>query len=483
MKKIFMLVGLILLCSAAFAVCDDVDGDDGDDDCSKGLFYFCTSMATAERCNAVELCKRFAWMNRNEVRNQALVRMDQAGDDPVCRDCVQLMTSLKTLLLNNTETLIEDLLVFKVCPKLKDKSNPCQQLVKNALPFVFQLIFSFYDANKLCALMKACPKAADQLENNEFDLSENFISATDLQWQELIPAFVKDSNGQPDDRKCMACQWVMNFMVGVFTSQDVQNSWKKLCYKQVCKTNAKTCQKTCDDFVSYIFKLIAERMDPLKTCRDFHQCPKTTSNSLDKNEPELGKQLQEQNNPIPCLMCKSLVDILEGTVKDNATEETFLKIIGNVCNGLPGPFRKTCRLYVASYAKKLLEMLIKHFDPDTICTKLHLCTEWELDDNEVEQLGVDLNICQTCIDVTNFLEGLLEKNETINFIEAILKRICNLLPKPSQKSKCTSYGDSVIQFSLKQLKILLPPQTLCKLIRMCKSDASSGESVPVITHG
>ncbi|XP_062372585.1 prosaposin isoform X2 [Sardina pilchardus] len=110
-------------------------------------------------------------------------------------------------------------------------------------------------------------------------------------------------------------------------------------------------------------QLPTEAIDTCKTCTEMF-------NLLKDLVSDPGVQVKSD---LQCKFCVYLIELLEGLLPKERTEEAIAHMLEQVCHIVPSAYRDQCVAFIELYSKKLIELLLSQSSPHTICTLVHLC--------------------------------------------------------------------------------------------------------------
>ncbi|CAL1548952.1 unnamed protein product, partial [Lymnaea stagnalis] len=195
--------------------------------------------------------------------------------------------------------------------------------------------------------------------------------------------------------------------------------------------------------------------------------------------PTLKSAFQQPKDEI-CDLCKYVVTYIETFLKENATEAEIEALLQKVCDILPSSIKQQCDSLVQQYGPVIIQLLLQELDPTQVCTAIGLCTGNKVSTvptlKSAFQQPKD-EICDLCKYVVTYIETFLKENATEAEIEALLEKVCDILPS-SIKQQCDSlvqqYGPVIIQLLLQELD----PTQVCTAIGLCTGNKVS--TVPTL---
>jgi len=179
--------------------------------------------------------------------------------------------------------------------------------------------------------------------------------------------------------------------------------------------------------------------------------------------------LDEIEKPNPaCPLCEFVITRLDSMLQDNATEEEVKDTVEQICNYMPKTVKSQCREFIDEYGDTIIEYLIQELDPQEICTKLGLCGKSDF--TEIGPLVMDeykdLDKCQLCMLISNYLSAFLDDPTVDTSIEKLVERVCPLLPKEHQ-TECKELIEDYGPYLLSLLAQATDKGKACATIDLC----------------
>ncbi|KAK5988842.1 Prosaposin [Cladobotryum mycophilum] len=76
---------------------------------------------------------------------------------------------------------------------------------------------------------------------------------------------------------------------------------------------------------------------------------------------------------IECVLCKRIVEMVDGDIGANRTEEAIIQSLSTTCTLVPKGDRSKCDTFLEQYANELIHILVEEGDPSLACTLLGVC--------------------------------------------------------------------------------------------------------------
>ncbi|XP_059176049.1 uncharacterized protein LOC131955787 isoform X12 [Physella acuta] len=370
----------------------------------------------------------------------------------LCDLCKLVVTYIDTYLKQNvSEAKIEEML-DKLCSFLPSTiQQECNALVTQYTPTIIQLLLSKLDPSQVCAKLKFCTSS----------------TVTRV-------AVENPSSEQPKSQLCDMCKLVVTY-IDTYLKQNVSEAKIEEMLDKLCSFLPSAIQQECNALVTQytptIIQLLLSKLDPSQVCAKLKFC--TNSTAALKQSAELS--LNQPNGEL-CDLCKYVVTYIDTYLQQNASEAEIEALLEKVCSFLPASIQQQCDSLVATYAPKIIELLLQKLTPSEVCAALKLC-----DTNRVmltlkPAVHVNLNqpngeMCDLCKYVVTYINTYLQQNASEAEIEKMLEHVCDLLPE-SIKSECDSmvsnYAPLIIQYLLQKLS----PSQVCAALKFCTNSPS-----------
>merc|ERR1719147_313131 len=84
---------------------------------------------------------------------------------------------------------------------------------------------------------------------------------------------------------------------------------------------------------------------------------------------------EEETPDILCIVCQTVMEVLDQYITEENTEQEVADALGQVCALLPEPLNLECQAMVQEYTDDIIELIVNQFlSPSQVCSKLGLCT-------------------------------------------------------------------------------------------------------------
>lgn len=452
------LLGLVLL-----ATCVAGSPLLGSKKCTWGPSYWCSHISHAKECGAVQHCMTTVWQNQ----------IIKVKSDETCTYCMLLVGELRSALQDKAtdEDIAKD--ISNACDLLPAgiDRNVCKGIVTDDLPIVLQMLTSKITPSMACYAVGFCsvpdePKEAPEVEPK--------------QTSEVTAVAMVDQKAKCDD-----CMKFFEDVQDTITSNETIDQLKQIIHDSIC-VNLGSFVSECDDLVNQYLPVflafLADQIAPGVVCGALGFC---TSDKVPPFEIPI-KNIFINRPLIPlryrsseeCELCKDLVTQIDEFLRDKMTQDKIKYELETVVCAELGSFEALCKQYVDRYLPKIFELLENELDPTTVCETISLCKVPGMKLKSIPALKmtpakpiVGGILCEVCEEVTQELENLLERNETVKTLEDLVEKICNKLPDETLQKNCDDFVKKYAKGILKFLQLELNPKFICTELGICSSQA------------
>ncbi|XP_067131550.1 uncharacterized protein Sap-r isoform X2 [Centruroides vittatus] len=330
-----------------------------------------------------------------------------------CELCQDVMTYLKQVLKDpKTEDEIKQAL-DEVCSVLPQSlTQQCEDFVNQYTDLIISLLLQEFDPDEICAKLGLCPKN-ESLQNVE---NTNIECTLCKDIMEALETKLKDKSTEDEIRA--ALDTVCSLLPGTY---------------------AKKCQEFIDKYTETIVTLLVQNIKPRMICSLLNICP---------------------SENLECTLCQYFLHFLQERLMSNSTEWEIKNLAEKVCSYLPESLSSECRAFVDEYGDAMVVLLAQEIDPSVVCPLFKLCP------SVGRQAKTELDTCDVCRAVVDYLDGLLEDNGVDREISDLASRVCRLLPA-SSRQECVSivelYGPTI----LKTIGTLADGRRVCQSVDLC----------------
>ncbi|XP_062372584.1 prosaposin isoform X1 [Sardina pilchardus] len=183
---------------------------------------------------------------------------------------------------------------------------------------------------------------------------------------------------------CKTCTEMFNLLKDLVSDPGVQGMIKHdmeiMCEslgKQFSPKSEKICKDMVDKSLPLVFSVFSSVLKPGVLCTGLGLCVVQVENELQGFMVKLQTALKSSHltvkSDLQCKFCVYLIELLEGLLPKERTEEAIAHMLEQVCHIVPSAYRDQCVAFIELYSKKLIELLLSQSSPHTICTLVHLC--------------------------------------------------------------------------------------------------------------
>ncbi|CAG5121767.1 unnamed protein product, partial [Candidula unifasciata] len=375
-----------------------------------------------------------------------------------CDICKAVVKEIRELDRSPVVQSVLQNLIKSVCAKLGAFAQMCDILADEELEHLSELIATEMEPDVICEELKLCGQPEQKAVQSSFPIGA--------------------------DAACSVCEMIFLAMDHAIGSNTTQEKLEKLLIDDFCNRLPAPINGQCRDFVtkysSQLIHVFVNDMDPKSICSMLGLCKNATSVLQFKSRSETPKLTSN----ITCSLCKYVVSYVEDALKKNATEAEIVAILQGICNELPQNYSQECKTLVSQYVPLIVQLLLAELKPEQICEALSFCQSQKLAVSQAKTQPQQPNdeVCDICKDLVTSLESLLNENSTQTEIEAVLDKVCKILPT-NWSQQCVimveTYEPLVVQLLIGELQ----PEKLCKVLSFCppsKHEALPHVAAPVL---
>ncbi|XP_041793681.1 surfactant protein Bb [Chelmon rostratus] len=246
---------------------------------------------------------------------------------------------------------------------------------------------------------------------------------------------------------CSECSQIVQLSANMISSRDtketVYETLHALC-QHLPEQQASECESQVKTYLPKVLQQTPGHLKPGEACVVFGLCAahkeeevlKLPHHATNEYKPSsaLGTatSTHELFNPA-CALCLFIIKKLETLLPTNMTEDTLMKLMGEVCDLVPESYKERCDDFVAKYGTQIVEFLLSSAAPHTICTLLHLCLFKEESAPEAF-LPSDCESCRTLAVLSRLHLG---PNSTEPMTSSFLQSVC--VHHPNAIPKCEAF--------------------------------------------
>ncbi|CAD5122092.1 DgyrCDS10542 [Dimorphilus gyrociliatus] len=428
-------------------------------------------------CNAIGICKPQMKLTNPKVielvqprlrilpanKQSPIKMMLTKTNDKICDDCKKIMTDVEALISEpETEKKIETYFENNLCNFLGSLASACDDAIKQYIPMLFSMIKQELQPVEVCSALGLCT-AGDHTVLPKLKLTNM-----------KLYGYASSLNS---DYECNVCKTVFNDLKAVDTNVLVQKYVETIISEEICTKLGpfeSQCKQEISEYGAILFDLIATELDGDARCKSLGFCNNPAFNKVSVIRQQTEKIVKQEKmkavkvSSEECVLCEFVINTLERFVNKNSTEEEVISALNKVCSILPDTIKVQCSDFVKTYGNAMVKLLISELKPEMVCRTLGLCsTNTKL----VKMIPIKVKageFCPICKTVMQYVDSMLQKNSTIQEIEAVMDKVCNFLPS-SLTQECDSlvqqYGPLIIHL----LAAEMAPQQICTAIGLCTS--------------
>ncbi|XP_056444495.1 prosaposin [Gadus chalcogrammus] len=216
-------------------------------------------------------------------------------------------------------------------------------------------------------------------------------------------------NGAPKHSKhltgevCEDCSEIFNLVVDILTNADIQrkmmDNLEVLCdYLPNPGRSGQICRQQVEQILPIAINFITNSVQPEQVCSflglcgshledgherkliiDIQESVRAAIEALDLSDmPWAGEDSKLTGaSSIQCTYCLVIMDALQKMFPKEKTEAAVVDIMLAGCGLLPASYTDKCEALVDSFVKTVLDTLLSHITPKTICSLVQLCSVQE----------------------------------------------------------------------------------------------------------
>ena len=74
-----------------------------------------------------------------------------------------------------------------------------------------------------------------------------------------------------------------------------------------------------------------------------------------------------------CVLCEFVLHLVQTFATANTSAQELANILENICTIMPTVLKAECKTFIETYGIDIIALLVREFDPSTVCTKIKLC--------------------------------------------------------------------------------------------------------------
>merc|ERR1712212_110936 len=298
----------------------------GEDKCSQGPAYWCTSVKEAAECGSVDYCINNDWKNYK-------VQNTDVSDLP-CKVCMDVVKDLRDF-VGDPKLEAEVQKVWQQgCDLLPAPFKAeCEEIGTKYIPETIQIIKSELDPEAVCHAIGLCNSIRNQ--------------------------------PHVSDQPCEFCKNTIKDLKQAVKQPDFEEKVKEI-WHEICISVPEPMKEKCEEIGGYIPKIIQILKSDLSPEMICHMIGLCKSDGI----PELN--LQTYVSDQPCEFCKNEIKEMKQAVKQPDFEERVEEIWHEFCISVPKPMKEKCE-EIGGYIPKIIQILESDLSPEMICHMIGLC--------------------------------------------------------------------------------------------------------------
>ncbi|CAF0834829.1 unnamed protein product [Didymodactylos carnosus] len=258
---------------------------------------------------------------------------------------------------------------------------------------------------------------------------------------------------------------------------EIKQFMKQDCTKLTGNDIQEKCVQAVDLYSADIYRHIVAKTELSKICAYIQG-----HDSLSSSSAIVIPSVAADNTT--CVMCEFVIHILQEFLSENSSESEVEKWLEYVCQLMPTTIRSECRLFVDSYGPAIISVLVRDFDPPSVCKKIKLCSSSDkiltLKENHSSHIerkfplmpaDKDLD-CVICRYVLTYIDTVLQQNKSAEAVEKALELVCTIL-SGKMKEQCDTFVKSYGLILVELLAELDDPNVVCQWLNLCKNNSNS----------
>ncbi|GAB1599186.1 prosaposin-like isoform X2 [Argonauta hians] len=434
----------------------------GQNHCTWGPAYWCSHVAKAKECGAIEHCAS-VW---------GKLKFSEKAES--CSVCESFVIGADKLNENQIEMKKIGHYMDSMCSYFKgaDVIKKCQLDVIEYLPEIFQLLKFGMNANSICHTLNFCQAGRYILNVEHSDTTK--------------PANNSVTTASPDKKECHDCEVFFEDVRKRLTSHDVIENIEQQFINELCPylgPFSKICEKYVDAYVPILMQQLSMYIAPEFFCSLLTFCPTSKEAAISHLMESV---LKNNNLKDECQNCKVFLNNVKKQLMSNTTTAELQQILKQeVCSHL-GEYKQMCNMVVDSYAGIIISDLVAKIDSAEICHEIGVCSAQIIIDAIAEHFSrvkfatanpfSEATECEMCKVLIRELHDVVEdKHVQAQITDFISNEVCSRLG--DMKSSCLQLVMEYKPLIIKSIESLLNPVAGCTAVGMCsKKDAVAAKT-------
>merc|ERR1712212_890737 len=409
----------------------------GEDKCSQGPAYWCTSVKEAAECGSVDYCINNDWKNYK-------VQNTDVSDLP-CKVCMDVVKDLRDF-VGDPKLEAEVQKVWQQgCDLLPAPFKAeCEEIGTKYIPETIQIIKSELDPEAVCHAIGLCNSIRNQ--------------------------------PHVSDQPCEFCKNTIKDLKQAVKQPDFEEKVKEI-WHEICLSVHEPMKEKCEEIGGYIPKIIQilkSDMSPEIICHMIGLCKSDETPELNLQTFITNMENVRKLGSVECAGCKMIISYLEHFLRESTTIEEVKEVLEDACELLPvsTKLKAECKYGVDSFAGVIIK-IVTTTPPETICSVLRLCSSEvtaELNTFDISNfltpiMASDDIECKVCMKVIEEVKNRISSTSR-KVTEEDLKQICYELPSSKMAPACLKHVEIYSEKIIKNFNNMNTKQ-VCKLLRLC----------------
>ncbi|XP_026540564.1 pulmonary surfactant-associated protein B isoform X2 [Notechis scutatus] len=339
-------------------------------ECAKGAAYWCSNLMTAIQCGALDHCVQTGW---NQASNESV--WNRSSND-MCADCKQLLSILVRMAKESAfqKTLLKYLEDECTNLPLQTLIPQCQALVKDYYARLIASLEKKLDPSIICTQLGACPADLPGSQDGLMQLLrglERLLPQLHGQVPTLPSGHTQEAPGElllPIPLPlCWLCKTFIGKAESVIPKATIGKAMSKLCYV-LPGAVAGMCQCLMEKYTVIIVDTLVSKLGPRLICGMMLMCA---------SEENCGPESLVPAAAEGCRMCLLISSQMTASLRANRTRRAVEAALSSACSPSFSSWPQ-CHHFIYQHQPKLSALLMKPWDPQTICQELGACTAEQL---------------------------------------------------------------------------------------------------------
>ncbi|XP_036354761.1 prosaposin isoform X2 [Octopus sinensis] len=439
----------------------------GQNHCTWGPAYWCSHVAKAKECGAIEHCAT-VW---------GKLKFPEKAE--TCSVCESFIIGAEKLKENKIEMKKIGYYMDSMCSYFKgaEIQKTCQKNVVEFLPELFKLLEFGMNTKSICHTLDFCQEGRFALDLKAFN-SKHGITTTVTTTTQVT----NSTTESPDKKMCNDCKVFFTDVRQRMTSNAVVHNIENAFDKEVCPYlgpfEGIVCKEYVGDYVPLIMQQLSMYIAPEFLCSLLTFCPMSKEAAIS----QLMESIVHNNNlKDECKNCKMFLEKIKEDLTANTTTQELQNILKKeVCSHL-GEYKEMCELVVENYAGLIVTDLVEKINSSVVCHDIGVCSTQILIQAVADHFSKmkfstanpfqEATECEMCKVLLKELHTVVEdKHVQQQITDFISNEVCSRLG--DMKSSCLQLVMEYKPLIIKSIESLLDPVAGCTAVGMCTKEDS-----------